>query len=181
MKGALYLLPVLLFGLVIVAFIAGLGRDPAKLPSTLIGKPLPAFALPAVRAGEGVLRSADLRGRPRLLNVFASWCASCRIEHPVLLALKAAGVPIVGLDWKDEPVDGARYLAEQGDPYAKVGNDRSGRAGIDLGVAGVPETFLVDGRGVVRFKQVGPISPDDWQGTIAPLMRRLATEGGTGA
>ncbi|MGI8841351.1 MAG: DsbE family thiol:disulfide interchange protein [Caulobacteraceae bacterium] len=173
MKGALFLLPAALFGLLIAAFVAGLGRDPAKLPSTLIGKPLPAFALTPARPGDAGLKSSDLRGEPRLLNVFASWCVSCRIEHPLLLALRARGVPIDGLDWKDEAADGAKYLAANGDPYERVGNDRSGRAGIDLGVAGVPETFLVDGRGVVRYKQVGPITPRDWERTIEPLMARL--------
>ncbi len=173
MKGAIYLLPAALFALLIAAFVAGLGRDPGKLPSMLIDKPLPAFALPPVRPGEAGLRSADLRGGPRLLNVFASWCVSCRVEHPVLLALKARGVPIEGLDWKDEAADGAKYLADNGDPYGTVGNDRSGRVGIDLGVAGVPETFVVDGQGVVRYKQVGPIAPEDWVRTIEPLMTRL--------
>ncbi len=173
MKGALFLLPAALFGLLIAAFVVGLGRDPSKLPSMLIDKPLPAFALAPVRPGDAGLKSSDLRGAPRLLNVFASWCVSCRVEHPVLLALKARGVPIEGLDWKDKAADGAKYLADNGDPYGLVGNDRSGRAGIDLGVAGVPETFVVDGRGIVRYKQVGPIAPEDWERTIAPLMARL--------
>jgi len=173
MRGALFLLPAALFVAVIVTFVIGLGHDPSQLPSTLIGKPLPAFALPPVRPGEAGLASRDLTGQPRLLNVFASWCVSCRIEHPVLLALKAQGVPIEGLDWKDEAAAAARYLADNGDPYAQVGNDRSGRTGIDLGVAGVPETFVVDGKGVVRYKVVGPISPDDWDRTLAPLMARL--------
>jgi cytochrome c biogenesis protein CcmG, thiol:disulfide interchange protein DsbE len=173
MRGAVYLLPVILFGLLIAAFAAGLGRDPSKLPSTMIGRPLPAFALPPVRDGAKPLVSSDLRGEPRLLNVFASWCVSCRIEHPLLMALKAQGVPIEGLDWEDEAIDGAKYLADNGDPYGQVGNDRSGRAGIDLGVAAVPETFVVDGRGVVRYKQVGPIAPEDWERTIKPLMERL--------
>jgi cytochrome c biogenesis protein CcmG, thiol:disulfide interchange protein DsbE len=174
MRGAVYFLPALLFGLLVAAFVAGLDRDPSKLPSMLIDKPLPPFALGPVRPGEEGLKSTDLRGGPRLLNVFASWCVSCRVEHPLLLALKAQGVPIEGLDWKDEAADGAKYLADNGDPYGLVGSDRSGRAGIDLGVAGVPETFVVDGRGVVRYKQVGPIAPEDWENTIRPLMARLA-------
>ncbi len=173
MRGVLFLLPAALFALLIAAFVAGLGHDPSQLASTLIGKPLPAFALPPVRPGEAGLASRDFAGQPRLLNVFASWCVSCRIEHPVLLALKARGVPIDGLDWKDEAAAASKYLAANGDPYAKVGNDRSGRAGIDLGVAGVPETFVVDGKGRVRYKVIGPISPDDWDRTIEPLMERL--------
>lgn len=173
MRGVLFLLPAALFALVIAAFVAGLGHDPSRLASTLIGKPLPAFALPPVRPGEAGLATRDFTGRPRLLNVFASWCVSCRIEHPVLLALKARGVPIEGLDWMDRPAAAARYLSANGDPYDEVGNDRSGRAGIDLGVAGVPETFVVDGEGRVRYKVVGPISPDDWNRTLEPLMAKL--------
>lgn len=176
MKRLVFLAPIGLFALMIVAFAAGLGRDPTKLPSTLIDKPLPAFDLPAVRPGDAGLKSADVTGEPRLLNVFASWCVSCKLEHPVLLQLKSEGVPIDGLDWKDEPADGARYLTEQGDPYRLAGNDKSGRAGIDLGVAGVPETFLVDRNGRVRYKHIGPISPDDWSGVIKPLMDRLRAE-----
>ncbi len=171
-----YLAPIALFALVVAAFAAGLGRDPSKLPSTLIDKPLPAFDLPSLGAGTQGLKSSDGAGEPRLLNVFASWCVSCRIEHPVLLRLKAEGVPIDGLDWKDKPADGERYLEEQGDPYRLTGNDVSGRAGIDLGVAAVPETFLVDARGRVRYKHIGPISPDDWDQTIKPLMDRLRAE-----
>ncbi len=175
MRRLLFLAPVALFALVIGAFALGLGRDPSLLPSTLIGKPLPAFALPPVENQQPGLASADIStgGRARLLNVFASWCVSCRVEHPLLLQLKAQGVPIEGLDWKDKAGDAAAWLAREGDPYERVGNDESGRAGIDLGVAAVPETFVVDGAGRVRYKQVGPISPDDWSHTIKPLMDRL--------
>ncbi len=177
MKRLVFLAPVALFALVMLAFGAGLNRDPTILPSTLIDKPLPAFDLPPVRDETAGLKSTDGAGEPRLLNVFASWCVSCRIEHPVLLRLKAEGVPIDGLDWKDAPADGRRYLTEQGDPYRLAGNDSSGRAGIDLGVAAVPETFLIDRHGRVRYKQIGPISPQDWDGTIKPLMDRLRAEG----
>ncbi|HEX4182504.1 MAG TPA: DsbE family thiol:disulfide interchange protein [Caulobacteraceae bacterium] len=175
MRRFLFLLPVIAFMLVAAAFMAGLGRDPSRLPSTLIGKRLPAFNLPPVRGDVG-LKTQDLAGQPMLLNVFASWCVSCRVEHPVLLQLKAEGVNVEGLDWKDEAADGARYLAENGDPYALVGNDRTGRAGIDLGVAGVPETFVIDRKGRVRYKQIGPIAPEDWARTIKPLMDRLRAE-----
>jgi len=177
MKRVFFLAPVVLFAVVIAVFAVGLGRDPSKLPSTLIDKPLPGFDLPAVRVGDIGLKSSDVAGQPRLLNVFASWCVSCRIEHPVLLQLKAEGVSIDGLDWKDEPADGRKYLVEQGDPYRLTGNDKSGRVGIDLGVAAVPETFVVDRRGRVRYKQIGPITPDDWSDTIKPLMDRLRAEG----
>ncbi len=175
MRRLLFAAPVVVFAAVIAAFALGLGHDPSILPSTLIGKRLPAFALPPVRPGEPGLAATDFAaaGQPRLLNVFASWCVTCRQEHPLLMALKAQGVPIDGLDWKDEPDAAARFLADEGDPYARIGNDLSGRAGIDLGVAAAPETFVVDGAGRVRYKQVGAITPDDWTRTIKPLMDHL--------
>jgi cytochrome c biogenesis protein CcmG/thiol:disulfide interchange protein DsbE len=176
MRRLLFLSPVIVFALVIAAFLFGLGRDPSRLPSTLIGKRLPAFDLPPVRANDVGLKTADLARQPALLNVFASWCVSCRVEHPMLLRLKAEGVPVEGLDWKDEAADGARYLTQNGDPYTLVGNDRTGRTGIDLGVAGVPETFVVDRKGRVRYKHIGPIAPEDWAQTIKPLMDRLRAE-----
>ncbi len=174
MRRLLFLAPVAAVLIVLGVFAFGLRRDPSLLPSTLIGKPVPDFNLAPVRAGEPGLASRDLRGGPRLLNAFASWCVSCKLEHPILLALKAQGVPIDGLDWKDTPAAGGAYLAKEGDPYARVGSDPTGRAGIDLGVAAVPETFVVDGAGVVRYKHVGPISPDDWNKTLEPLMARLS-------
>ncbi len=177
MRRLLFLAPAILVLGLLGVFYFGLGHDPALLPSTLIGKPTPTFDLAPVRPGEARLASRDLRGEPRLLNAFASWCVACRTEHPVLLALKAQGVPIEGLDWKDNPAAGATYLAQAGDPYARVGSDPTGRAGIDLGVAAVPETFVVDGAGVIRYKHVGPISPDDWNKTLQPLMTRLRARG----
>ena len=175
MKRALFLLPVAAFFAVIAAFVLGLRHDPSHITSTLIDKPLPRFTLPAVRDNQG-LASADFRGEPMLLNVFASWCVSCRVEHGLLLQLKSQGVTIQGLDWKDEATDAARYLVDNGDPYIKAGNDKSGRTGIDLGVAGVPETFVVDAKGRVRYKIIGPIAAEDWEDTIKPLLQRLRSE-----
>jgi len=175
MKRLLFLLPVALFAAVIGAFMLGLRHDPSHITSVLIDRPLPEFALPAVRNNQG-LANADFKGEPMLLNVFASWCVSCREEHGLLLSLKQQGVVIQGLDWKDDAADGARYLAENGDPYIKAGNDASGRTGIDLGVAGVPETFVVDARGRVRYKFIGPIDADDWENTLKPLLQRLRSE-----
>ena len=175
MKRLLFLLPAALFAAVTGAFLLGLRHDPSHITSVLIDKPLPQFALPAVRDGRG-LASADFRGEPMLLNVFASWCVACREEHALLLQLKQQGVVIQGLDWKDDAADGARYLAENGDPYIKAGNDRQGRAGIDLGVAGVPETFVVDGHGRVRYKFIGPIDAEDWRNTLRPMLQRLRSE-----
>lgn len=177
MKRLLAIAPVLLFVGLLVAFVFGLQRDPSKLPSVLIGKQVPAFDLPPLREGDAKgLASTDLAGEPMLLNVFASWCAVCNVEHPLLMRLAAEGVPIQGLDWKDEPADGARWIAQRGDPYRLVGNDRTGRAGIDLGVSGAPETFVIDRRGKVRYRHVGAISPQDWETKIGPLMARLRTE-----
>jgi cytochrome c biogenesis protein CcmG/thiol:disulfide interchange protein DsbE len=177
MKRLVFVAPIAIFALVVAVFAAGLGRDPTKLPSMLIDKPLPSFDLPAVRSGDVGLKTADVIGEPRLLNVYASWCVSCRIEHPLLMQLKAEGIPIDGVDWKDEPLAAQQYLLNQGDPYRLTGNDKSGRAGIDMGVAAVPETFVVDRQGRVRYKVVGPITPQDWAGTIKPLMDKLRAEG----
>ena len=176
MRRLIALLPVAAFVIVLVGFLIGLKRDPAILPSMLIGKPLPAFDLPPVKPMASGLTSAELVGEPRLLNVFASWCGPCREEHPVLLQLKAQGVTIDGLDWKEEADAGARWLDANGDPYAKAGNDRTGRAGIDMGVSGVPETFVLDRKGRVRYRQVGAITPEVWSQTIAPLMAKLKAE-----
>lgn len=176
MRRALALLPVGLFILVLAGFMVGLRRDPSILPSMLIGKPLPAFSLAPLRPEEPGFASTDLIGEPVLLNVFASWCGPCKEEHPVLLRLKSEGVKIAGLDWKEPAPDGARWLAANGDPYARIGNDESGRTGIDLGVSGVPETFVVDRRGRVRYRQVGAITPEVWSQTIAPLLAKLKAE-----
>lgn len=176
MRRIVLFLPLAIFSLVTIAFVFGLDRDPARIPSVLIDRPLPRFDLPAVRVADVGLGSRNFRGKPMLLNIFASWCVSCRIEHPLLMELRGQGVPIAGIDWKDKAADGARYLMDNGDPYVRAGVDVSGRTGIDLGVTGVPETFIVDGRGLVRFKQIGPIEPRDWANTIKPLMNRLAAE-----
>jgi len=176
MKRLLALLPVGLLAALLVTFYFALHRDPSVIPSVFIDKPLPAFRLPALEAGTAGLSSSDVRGTPVLLNVFASWCVSCRAEHGMLMALKSQGVTIDGIDWRDEAVDGAKWLDENGNPYARVGNDRTGRTGIDLGVTGAPETFIVDAKGRVRYKHIGPIEADDWVNTIEPLMRKLRSE-----
>jgi len=176
MRRLVVLLPLLFFAVLAGVFVLGLNRDPSLIPSVLINKPLPSFALPAVRAGDSGLASGDFRGQPMLLNMFASWCVSCRVEHPLLLDLRARGVPIAGIDWEDDAAAGAKYLKENGDPYARVGLDGSGRTGIDLGITGVPETFVVDRHGRVRYKQIGPIETADWENTIKPLMDKIRAE-----
>ena len=166
--------PAVLFLGLVAAFALGLGRDPKLIPSPLIGKPVPDFALPAVKGRSLGLAAGDLKGEVALVNVFASWCVACREEHPVLMRLKADGtVPIHGLNYKDKPDDAARWLDTMGDPYTRTGADIDGRVAIDWGVYGVPETFVVDAQGRIAFKQVGPITSEILEETILPLVARL--------
>lgn len=176
MKRLLFLAPVVLFVAVMAGFFGGLGRDPTRLPSMMIGKVVPAFNLPAVRPGDQGFASSDLGQEPMLLNFYASWCAACRVEHPVLMKLRAQGVVVHGVDWKDKAEAGFQWLADWGDPYVRVGNDESGRTGIDMGVSAVPETFVIDRAGKVRYRHVGAITPEDWDTRIKPLMDRLRLE-----
>lgn len=176
MKRILFLAPVVAFLALMGVFFAGLHRDPSILPSMLIDKPLPAFSLASVHPGEKGASNADFGGEPMLLNVFASTCGPCRIEHPLFMKLKADGMKIVGLDWKETPDKGAAWLEQYGNPYTLTGSDASGRAGIDLGVSGTPETFVVDRRGRVRYRHVGAITPDDWKQKVRPLLEKLQAE-----
>lgn len=172
-----YAIPLGVF-IVLVAFLAiGLRLDPRYVPSPLIDKPLPAFALPDLASQEKLITAADMTGKPRLLNVWASWCVACRVEHPLLIDLAQSGkASIVGLNYKDEPDDALAWLARHGDPYERIVVDRAGSLGLDLGVYGVPETFVIDTRGVIRYKQVGPITDDALQTVIMPMLERLASE-----
>lgn len=173
MKRLVFILPLLLLAAIIVVFGAGLTRDPSILPSQLIDKPLPAFARPGLHPGDPGLASTDFRGEPKLLNVFASWCIACKVEHPMLMRLKAAGVPLYGLAWKDKPAASAALLAESGNPYRRIASDEPGRVGIDLGVTGAPETFVIDAAGRVRYRHVGPITEAAWEETLAPMLKDL--------
>jgi cytochrome c biogenesis protein CcmG/thiol:disulfide interchange protein DsbE len=173
MRRLLFLAPGLLFVLLAGYFALGLTRDPQKLPSALIDKPAPDFALTGLGERPGLARS-DLLGKVSLINFFASWCVPCRIEHPMLMRLAGeSGFELVGIAYKDRPQEAEKLLAQQGDPYARVGQDRDGRAGIDFGVYGVPETYVVDREGRVRFRQVGPLTPEDYQQKIVPILREL--------
>jgi cytochrome c biogenesis protein CcmG/thiol:disulfide interchange protein DsbE len=174
MKAWRWTIPLAIF-VVLMAFLwVGLGRDPREVPSPLIGKPAPAFRLAQLHAPGQMLSTDDLKGKVWLLNVWASWCVSCRVEHPLLLGLaKANLVPVYGLDYKDKPDDGRAWLAQNGNPYAASIVDQDGRVGIDYGVYGVPETFLIDKGGVIRYKQIGPLSMDTLQQKILPLVREL--------
>jgi len=167
-------LPLAIFALLAVVLGIGLTLNPREVPSPLIGKPVPDFKLPPVKGRTLGLASADLRGEVSLVNVFASWCVACREEHPLWMALKARGVvPIHGLDYKDKPDDAARWLGELGDPYTRTGADIDGRVGIDWGVYGVPETFVIDREGRIAYKHIGPITPDVLKDKLLPLVERL--------
>ena len=167
-------LPLAVF-LVLLAFLfVGLFRDPREVPSPLVDKPAPSFSLAKLHQPGERLSNADMRGQVWLLNVWASWCVSCRVEHPLLVALaKADVVPVIGLAYKDKPEDGLAWLASNGDPYRMSIVDRDGRVGIDFGVYGVPETFVIDKAGIIRYKQIGPLSADALDKTILPLVREL--------
>jgi len=174
MRALRYLVPLAVFAVLLVFLWVGLSRDPREVPSPLIGKPAPAFDLEQLHAPGQRLATADLRGQVWLLNVWASWCVSCRTEHPLLMQLaKANLVPVVGLDYKDKPDDGRAWLVQNGNPYSLSVVDQDGRAGIDWGVYGVPETFVVDKQGIIRFKQIGPVSVESLEQKILPLVREL--------
>ena len=169
-----FLLPVAVFGIVALGLAIGLTRNPQVIPSALIGEPVPAFALPPVQGRRLGLSNADLKGEVSLVNVFASWCTACRYEHPLFMRLAQGGVvPIHGLNYKDRPEDAAKWLDDLGDPYTRTGADRDGRVGIEWGVYGVPETFVIGKDGVIVHKHIGPVSADDLEKTILPLIERL--------
>lgn len=176
MRRLLYLLPLAAFAAIAIWFAIGLTRDPARVPSALLDRPAPEFTLPAL-AGAGVagLSASDLRGKVALVNVFASWCVPCRVEHPILMRLgRENGLALYGISYKDKAEDSARFLRELGNPYAAIGHDEIGRVGIEWGVYGVPETFVIDRSGRIRHKHVGPISARDLQETILPLIAGLS-------
>jgi cytochrome c biogenesis protein CcmG/thiol:disulfide interchange protein DsbE len=169
-----FLLPVGIF-IILVAFLAvGLKLDPREVPSPLVGKPAPAFELPVLHQPGKRFTPEDMRGKVWLLNVWASWCVSCREEHPVLVELAKQGVmPILGLNYKDKGDEATAWLKQFGDPYDLSVVDADGRIGIDYGVYGVPETYLIDTQGVIRYKQIGPVTPAVLEQKILPLAAAL--------
>lgn len=175
MSRLVYLVPLAVFLVLVGYFYAGLGRDPQAVPSVLIDQKVPAFALAPLEGRERGFSSADLVGEVALVNIFGSWCAACRIEHPLLMELAADGaIPIYGVDWREPNRQaGPRWLARFGDPYALVGDDPDSKAAIAFGVTGAPETFVVDAEGVIRYKQVGPITPEIWENTLLPIVEHL--------
>jgi cytochrome c biogenesis protein CcmG, thiol:disulfide interchange protein DsbE len=172
MRRLLYLIPVIVFGAVGIGLAVGLTRDPGTLPSALLDQPAPPFELPGLDGREG-FSSEDLKGRVSLVNVFASWCVPCRVEHPVLMRLAQEGVPVFGINYKDPADQAQAWLADLGNPFAKIGADRDGRVGIEWGVYGVPETFVVDAEGRIRHRHVGPIQARDLEGTLLPILAEL--------
>jgi cytochrome c biogenesis protein CcmG/thiol:disulfide interchange protein DsbE len=169
-----FLIPLAIF-LVLVAFLAvGLKLDPREVPSPLIDKPAPPFQLSRLDDPARSVRLEDLRGQVWLLNVWASWCVACLQEHPVLVEFSRSGsVPIYGLNYKDKPDAAAAWLGKHGNPYTMSIVDADGRVGIDYGVYGVPETFLIDKQGVIRYKHIGPVTPEVLNDQILPLVRKL--------
>jgi DsbE subfamily thiol:disulfide oxidoreductase len=177
----IFLLPIAMFALIagFFAWAMVIKRDPSTLPSVLIDLPPPAMVLAPLLDTMPGLDTSKLGGQVALVNIFASWCPPCQVEHPVLLRLsRDAGfknkVKIVGIDYKDKPDDAKAWLARLGNPYEAIGVDPNGRAGIDWGAYGVPETYVIDRNGRVRYRQVGPITEDVWRDTVAPIVERLA-------
>ena len=167
-------IPIVAFALLGVLLWRGLSLDPRKLPSPLIDKPLPAFDLPTLHDPSKRLRNADFHGQVVLINIWASWCAACKVEHPALLAFaRTKQVPLIGLNYKDARADALKVLQDDGDPYRVSLADTSGRTGIDWGVYGVPETFLIDRQGVVRYKHVGPVTTEILANDFMPRVRAL--------
>jgi cytochrome c biogenesis protein CcmG/thiol:disulfide interchange protein DsbE len=170
------LAPLVLFLGMAALLYRGLYLDPSELPSALIGKPFPAFSLPAVQDGKPLTRN-DLLGKPALVNVWGTWCVACRVEHPVLTKLAEQGVVIYGVNYKDVNADAVKWLSEFHDPYQLNINDEAGSLGLNLGVYGAPETFLIDARGVIRYKHVGVIDQTVWREKLAAQYQALVDEG----
>ena len=169
-----FLIPIGLFVLLGILLGYGLKLDPSKIPSPLLNKPLPAFSLPTLEDPKKLITNADLRGRVVMINVWASWCVACKQEHPLLLELaRNKQIPIIGLNYKDARADAYKVLETEGNPYDTVIVDASGRTGIDWGVYGVPESFILDKEGVIAYKQIGPITPEVWEKTLWPRIQKL--------
>ncbi len=169
-----FVIPLVLFVILIVFLAIGLGRDPHLVPSALINKPAPDFALPELRQPAKIISPSQMRGKVWLLNVWGSWCPACREEHPFLIEIaQSKAVPIYGLDWKDKREDALAVLSELGDPYVLNISDFEGRAAIDYGITGAPETYLIDKQGIIRYKEVGQLTPDIMEKKILPLVREL--------
>lgn len=169
-----FLLPFIIFIVLAVFLFIGLTLDPREVPSPLVGKPAPAFVLPQLHAPGKQFTPNDMKGKVWLLNAWASWCVACEAEHPALMELARSNiVPIYGLDYKDKREAALSVLERRGDPYVMTVSDTDGRVGIDYGVYGVPETYLIDKQGIIRYKQIGPVTPENLREKILPLVAEL--------
>ena len=167
-------LPLIVFAVLVGFFAKGLFLDPREVPSPFIGKSAPAFTLPLVGNAGATFSPADMKGKVWLLNVWAPWCVSCRQEHGALMNLaQMQAVPIVGLNWEDKGREAAQLLAQTGNPFLAVPDDLSGKVGIDYGVTGTPETYVIDKAGIIRMKHIGPISAEAWRNKIEPKLKEL--------
>lgn len=176
-----FLVPLALFAVMGVFLFKGLDLNPREVPSPLINKPAPAFALPRLDEPAQTIRREDLLGKVWVLNVWASWCAPCRQEHPLVVDFaRRTRVPVYGLNYKDKPDAAQAWLRSLGDPYTATLVDADGKVGIDYGVYGVPETFVIDAQGLVRFKQIGPLTPEAIRDKIEPLLKQLGAQGVAG-
>jgi cytochrome c biogenesis protein CcmG/thiol:disulfide interchange protein DsbE len=172
-QRALLFIPLVVFAVLAVFFWRGLSLDPNKMPSALLDKPVPPFSLPRLQNPEELRTQSLLQGRVSLLNVWGTWCVTCRDEHAFLNKLKQQGVYIIGIDYKDNQQDAQRWIAELGNPYADIISDEDGRLGLDLGVFGAPETYVVDRQGIIRYKYIGDLNQKVWDDTIKPIFDSL--------
>jgi cytochrome c biogenesis protein CcmG/thiol:disulfide interchange protein DsbE len=171
---AKFFIPLALFVVLAALLGWGLKLNPREVPSPFIGKPTPAFNLPQMLADQPSFDPAQMKGQVWMLNVWASWCVPCREEHPLLMQVaRQQTLPVVGLNYKDSPRDAGNMLRASGNPYQAIPVDSEGKVGIDYGVYGVPETFIIDREGVIRYKQIGPITPEAWSETLLPLINKL--------
>ncbi|MGD9660609.1 MAG: DsbE family thiol:disulfide interchange protein [Porticoccaceae bacterium] len=176
MKNIKLFIPLVIFVGLALFLLKGLERDPNALPSALIGEPVPAFSLPDLHSPNAPISEDIFKGHVSLLNVWATWCPSCRVEHPFLVALaEKEAVRIIGMDYKDEDEAARRWLESLGNPYAVTFTDQEGKLGIDLGVFGAPETYLIDKQGIIRAKHVGVVNEQVWQ-ELGAMYRELLTE-----
>jgi len=171
---ARFILPFVIFMIVAVFLFVGLGLNPHEVPSPLVGKPAPAFSLPQLHEPDKQFSLQDMKGKVWLFNVWASWCTACEQEHPLFMEISRRNlVPLYGMDYKDKREDGMAWLQQHGNPYTLVVSDAEGRVGIDYGVYGVPETYLIDKQGVIRYKHIGAVTERDLSEKILPLVKEL--------
>jgi len=172
-----FLLPLTIFGIMVGFLAVGLTLNPREIPSPLVGKAAPVFSLPQLHEQDKVFSPDDMKGQVWLLNFWASWCSGCRTEHPVLMDLAQSGaVPIYGVDYKDQRGEALAWLDQWGNPYPIVAVDAAGRIGIDYGVYGVPETYVIDKQGLIRYKQIGPLDDETVEKKILPLVKELQSQ-----